>query len=280
MRLKIWQIVMVSFVVVVLAVFATVTPARAQTVNAALDNPFNTDLTGVFEFEVGCTVTYGIEGGWSYAYIYLTIAGEQQWSEYIEWYDINTKYLAKKVVAKPYDRDITCEVSGNIGYDTAQGTIRAGCDNTERDVIAREYDQFGVTPKPFCGDIRNQSPNYQYAPHFNWGELNGYFTTGNPHYGYGWIKSSLTNGLEATRSNYGASIYLSSGYRCPHGNAAVRGVSNSLHMQGRSADMYNNSCKCWTQSQFDALRSAASTTGTVELLFWTSYSDRHLHAAW
>jgi hypothetical protein len=44
--------------------------------------------------------------------------------------------------------------------------------------------------------------------------------------------------------------------------------------------MYNNSCKCWTQTQFNVLKAAADATGPVESLHWTTYADRHYHAAW
>ncbi len=36
----------------------------------------------------------------------------------------------------------------------------------------------------------------------------------------------------------------------------------------------------WSEAEFNELRMAASTTGTVELFNSFNYSDRHLHAAW
>lgn len=57
------------------------------------------------------------------------------------------------------------------------------------------------------------------------------------------------------------------------------GVNNSLHMQGRAADMYSASY-AWTEEEFNLLRDAAMLTGPTESLFWHSYSDRHYHAAW
>jgi hypothetical protein len=39
-------------------------------------------------------------------------------------------------------------------------------------------------------------------------------------------------------------------------------------------------CSDWTEEQFNELRLAASQTGPVELLFYGTYSDHHLHAAW
>lgn len=94
------------------------------------------------------------------------------------------------------------------------------------------------------------------------------------------MTAALADGLEATRANYGAPIYLSSGYRCPHGNAQVHGVPNSLHRRGRAADMFRNASHTWTEQEFDQLRRAALTTGWVELLDWNTYADHHLHVAW
>jgi len=94
------------------------------------------------------------------------------------------------------------------------------------------------------------------------------------------VSTALADGLEATRANYGAPIYLSSGYRCPHGNRRVDGDQYSLHMHGRAADMYSNASRTWSQPEFNELRRAAFTTGWVELSNWDSYPDRHLHVAW
>jgi uncharacterized protein YcbK (DUF882 family) len=94
------------------------------------------------------------------------------------------------------------------------------------------------------------------------------------------ISSSLTSGLEATRSNFGAAIYLSSGYRCPHGNKDVGGVDNSYHMHGRAGDMFDDSSHSWTEAEFDALVEDVAS-GTVELIDdYYYYTDHHLHAAW
>ena len=273
------QLRRVTVVIVMLIAFTG--SARAQ--SAILDDPFDVDITGTFEFEIGCSIQYGVEGGWGYAYLYLTVEGESQWSEYWETYDIQSRYISRKVVARPYDRNVTCEVSGSLGYAPASGVINAGCNNTVRDTIAEEYWTYGVSQKEFCGDIKHFPGSYWYALHYNWSTLNdGWTGGGNPHTNYGLIRSALVNGLEDTISTYGTIPYVSSGYRCPHGNAAVGGVSQSPHMKGRAADLYNNSCKCWNQTQFNVLRAAVLEAGasSSQTLFWNSYSDRHLHAVW
>jgi hypothetical protein len=150
-----------------------------------------------------------------------------------------------------------------------------GCGD-ERDNIIEEYRGGQVAWTPGCGDFASGGG----APHFSWSELNGGFTNGNPHTPWGIVTSGLTNGLETTRTNYArGGIRLSSGYRCPHGNANVGGVQQSLHMHGRAGDMFSSE-HSWTEAEFTLLKEAADLTGPVESLHWHTYTDRHFHAAW
>lgn len=97
------------------------------------------------------------------------------------------------------------------------------------------------------------------------------------------IKQALLDGLEQTRTNYDdGEIRLTSGYRCPHGNAAVGGDTISFHMHGRAADMKSADYE-WTRQEFNKLQRAARETdpSPVNLTDWSKYpDDRHLHAAW
>ena len=43
--------------------------------------------------------------------------------------------------------------------------------------------------------------------------------------------------LEPTRQHFGLPIQVTSGYRCPQLNAAVKGASNSQHLEGEAADI-------------------------------------------
>ncbi len=46
----------------------------------------------------------------------------------------------------------------------------------------------------------------------------------------------LARGLESVRTVLGEPMHVSSGYRCPKLNAAVRGAGNSSHLKGLAAD--------------------------------------------
>jgi hypothetical protein len=161
----------------------------------------------------------------------------------------------------------------------AVGDDPDGCTDEEIRTMIAEYETFEVDLRPTCGDFANTGG----TTHFSWSELNGGWAQGNPHQPWGMVRLALTNGLEATRTNYNrGGIRLTSGYRCPHGNDAVGGEPLSRHMHGQAADMYSADHP-WTEQEFNLLRRAAARTRPrpFELLFWESYpEDRHLHAAW
>ena len=113
------------------------------------------------------------------------------------------------------------------------------------------HGQFPHESPPGCSAIEHQLSGYRRTPNFTWSELNDGFSQGNPHGGNGggwaWVQPRLTMALERLRANwgqellstiYGKGIPLSSGYRCPHGNASIAGASfRSWHMTGRAADV-------------------------------------------
>lgn len=174
----------------------------------------------------------------------------------------------------------TFEVLGNCcGRALLKYTIQfvVACHDTVSAIID-EYVTFQVNPQPTCADFATEGG----TANFSWSELNGGWAQGNPHQPWGMVVQGLPNGLEATRTNYNrGEILLTSGYRCPHGNAAVGGVANSFHMHGRAADMYSAD-HAWTKGEFNKLRAAAFATvpPPVELFQWNTYTDHHLHAAW
>jgi hypothetical protein len=158
------------------------------------------------------------------------------------------------------------------------GVTRCG---DERDVMIQEYIDYGVNLRPICSDFAGSGG----TANFSWSELNGGFREGNPHIPWGIIRSGLTTGLEATRTNYGNNpIPLSSGYRCPHGNRQVGGVAQSLHMHGRAADVCRvGQPNCgWTEDEFNRLKAAADATSPspIESFFWSTYADHHYHVGW
>ena len=52
------------------------------------------------------------------------------------------------------------------------------------------------------------------------------------------MQALCQNVLEPVRQHFGVPIYLSSGYRCPALNKAVKGATASQHMKGEAADIY------------------------------------------
>jgi hypothetical protein len=139
--------------------------------------------------------------------------------------------IAAVPVAELSSRDYHCRSSPFVPSAPERMTSgKIACED-ERNDILREYAQYEVNWIPTCGDFASGGG----TAHFSWNELNGGFREGNPHSPWGIVTSRLTDGLEATRANYGAPIYLSSGYRCPHGNRRVDGDQYSLHMHGRAA---------------------------------------------
>ena len=141
------------------------------------------------------------------------------------------------------------------------------------DSMRQEYVTFTAGTPPECEEFTYTGG----STNFSWSELNDGWTDGNPHATWGVIKSALTTALESTRTNYNrGAIRLSSGYRCPHGNSAVSGVINSLHMFGLAADMFSVS-HSWTQTEFSLLEAAADLAGFETPHGYNFYPDHHLH---
>jgi hypothetical protein len=138
---------------------------------------------------------------------------------------------------------------------------------------------------PSCTDFEQHPAGYQYTTHFAWSDWNGGFSNGNPHTEFGMITSGLRDAVEAIRSIYGFPIYMSSGYRCPHGNASISGSSpTSHHMRGRAADLYRwggHIAPYWSEQEFNELRDIAEAhyPAPVESFDYNRYADRHYHVA-
>jgi hypothetical protein len=175
--------------------------------------------------------------------------------------------------------------SRNMTLTVASGS--GTCSNSVVEIMYQEYRNpiYSNSLRPSCADFKSSGG----STNFQWSELTNHLP-GNPHYPWGIVKSELTAGLEATRTAYNhGGILLTSGYRCPHGNSAAGGETNSSHTHGTAADMYSadHGRQAWTETEFLRLRNAAFSTGkTTYLSNWDTYSprscvvgcDRHLHA--
>ena len=53
------------------------------------------------------------------------------------------------------------------------------------------------------------------------------------------MQALCENVLEPLRQQFGEPVYISSGYRCPALNKAVKGALKSQHMKGEAADIYS-----------------------------------------
>lgn len=161
-----------------------------------------------------------------------------------------------------------------LGQTLAPANVQPQC-YAETSAIIAEYSTYGVNFTPACSDFSNGGG----SAHFTWLELNGGFSTGNPHNPWGIVKNILWIGLENTRANYGrGAIRVHSGYRCPHGNAAVNGAAQSRHMWGDAADI-SSASQPWSQAEWNLLQQAAVAAGAT---FIEPYAQdpTHVHADW
>lgn len=150
------------------------------------------------------------------------------------------------------------------------------CGTKEVDTLIREYKAPLYTRNDFtpsCDSFKSAG----ISKHFSWSQLNGGFSNGNPHRPWGIVTPALKRGLDHVASKYPEfkGIHLTSGYRCPHGNAAVGGVTTSSHMIGRAADLLRPG---WTEEEFKKVENIAKEVGG-RALEYDLYSDRHMHVS-
>lgn len=205
-----------------------------------------------------------------------------------EWRTETTHYVEVFFYANYNVVDI---VNYYLGQRTATANVPSPSCGGERDVMANEYSpgvvyQAGVSPAPNCSEFDEFSPGHQYTAHFTWSEWNGGFADGNPHTQFGLVTPALRDAIEAIRTIYGFPIYMSSAYRCPHGNASIPGASStSHHMRGRATDLYRwggQSAPYWSEEEFNELKAIAEGHWPPpdESFSYDTYGDRHYHVAW
>jgi hypothetical protein len=157
---------------------------------------------------------------------------------------------------------------GGTGGGTGGGAT-TGATIVARTSIINQYSTYGCA-EPAAGDFVNQN-TYQDPGHFTWSEVQS-------RDGALWaiLTSSLLNGLEQTRSNYGGSLTLAGAYCTPDYNASLQDSATcSDHIYGRAADIdTNNDCSTW-----NAVAAAANAAGAwVEPL--SASKKGHVHASW
>lgn len=84
----------------------------------------------------------------------------------------------------------------------------------------------------------------------------------------------LRERLEVIRIAMGTPLYITSGYRCEKLNAEVGGVPNSLHMEGRAADIYVCGTRMSYLYRFLLNEDVKKVFGIVEVV---NYNYRYFH---
>ncbi len=161
---------------------------------------------------------------------------------------------------------------GYLGQATSSFRV-ALCGDT-RDAIIEEY---AVRPVigfvPGCADFAQSGSSF----HFSWPQLNQSPGSGHPPWGI--VRPALWDLIEGTAAVYdywgNGPITITSGYRCPHGNALVGGEEDSRHMFGDAFDS-KSVTQLWDFNEWEELRDAGLAAGAT---FYESYflDPTHLH---
>ena len=165
------------------------------------------------------------------------------------------------------------------------------CSNSRVEALRSEYN-----PKWACDKFQNSGG----TANFTWSELNGHWAGGNEskHAPWGYIDDGLASGLQKARVAYGEAILVTSGYRCPNGNASIPGAHpDSDHKLGHAVDIYRyypdvtpenpyGQPGSWSVKECQELARIMEDEGDGKPLSclkggkWRYPDDRHLHISW
>lgn len=153
---------------------------------------------------------------------------------------------------------------GSGGYDDEEDDC--DCSNENQCELEEEYESVnGSWP---CSKFYTV-PGYLYVG------ADG--THGGEHEGYGYISSSLENGLTSVESAFEANLSINSAYRCPVGNSNIPGSgSNSFHIHGQAAD-FQTTTPQWSAAVRDSIAQWAERKGGAAEV--RTYGG-HIHLAW
>ena len=92
------------------------------------------------------------------------------------------------------------------------------------------------------------------------------------------VKALVDEVLQPVRTKLGIPIHISSGYRCPALNGAVKGATRSQHMKGEAADIYITSSKV---TLWDVYKCIALCTDFDQLIWETRPSgSKWIHVSY
>lgn len=159
-----------------------------------------------------------------------------------------------------------CGGSGGAGG----GGVQADCNNctNEQSDLAEEYEDEGLTGWP-CSTFSTADGHLI---------LQDSDTENGQHNGNGFVHADLASGYTSTESNYGDSIRITSGYRCPAGDRATGGSGRGWHVFGRAVDIVPTTVN---DAEWEALLDAVVDAGAIGIIDNSDYPSRpHIHARW
>lgn len=93
------------------------------------------------------------------------------------------------------------------------------------------------------------------------------------------LNDLVTNVLDPLREAYGKPIRVTSGYRCPRLNEAVKGVKNSQHMKGQAADITPLEYK-YINEFIEFVRNWCMDHEFDQCIIETSKTGKWIHISW
>lgn len=93
------------------------------------------------------------------------------------------------------------------------------------------------------------------------------------------LNDLVINVLDPLREAYGKPIRVTSGYRCPRLNEAVKGVKNSQHMKGQAADITPLEYK-YINEFIEFVRNWCLSHEFDQCIIETSKTGKWIHISW
>ena len=174
------------------------------------------------------------------------------------WYLV-TYYCMSGVCVKISEELLWCDGDGGDGENT--------CTSAQSD-LEEEYEDEGLTGWP-CSKFSTAHSHLI---------LQDGDTEHGKHDGYGFVHADLAGGYSSTKSNYGKSMNITSGYRCPAGDRAAGGSGRGWHVFGRAVDIVPATVN---DAEWQALLDAVIRAGAIGIIDNSSYPSKpHIHARW
>lgn len=157
--------------------------------------------------------------------------------------------------------------AGSTFWASGSGNVQAPpqCGD-ERGNIIEEYVSRGVNLQPSCSDFTTSaSSTYFSSSEYNHNGYHHYYIS----------RSSLRSGADATRTNYGGLLVVTSGYRCPDKQCDINcgAIGGGRHMHGDAIDFASYS----SDATWDAIADAADSVAGSCIEPMSVSTNNHVH---